>query len=209
MKPVVAAVTNSYQPEMEGKMSHSQRDLEADVAHVLINEAQLQARIQDLAQAIERDYAAVDDLLLLCVLKGGFVFLSDLSRALKRPHSVDFMAISSYGSGTSSSGEVRIVMDLNRPITDHHVLIVEDIIDSGHTLTYLRQQLLARSPASLKICTLLNKPSRRSVDVTVDYIGFDIPDEFVVGYGLDFDELYRNLPYIAVLKPEVFAHLVQ
>jgi hypoxanthine phosphoribosyltransferase len=194
---------------MEGKMSHSQRDLEADVAHVLINEAQLQARIQDLAQAIERDYAAVDDLLLLCVLKGGFVFLSDLSRALKRPHSVDFMAISSYGSGTSSSGEVRIVMDLNRPITDHHVLIVEDIIDSGHTLTYLRQQLLARSPASLKICTLLNKPSRRSVDVTVDYIGFDIPDEFVVGYGLDFDELYRNLPYIAVLKPEVFAHLVQ
>jgi hypoxanthine phosphoribosyltransferase len=209
MKPVVAAVTNSYQPEMEGKMSHSQHDLEADVAHVLINEAQLQARIQDLAQAIERDYAAVDDLLLLCVLKGGFVFLSDLSRALKRPHSVDFMAISSYGSGTSSSGEVRIVMDLNRPITDHHVLIVEDIIDSGHTLTYLRQQLLARSPASLKICTLLNKPSRRSVDVTVDYIGFDIPDEFVVGYGLDFDELYRNLPYIAVLKPEVFAHLVQ
>jgi hypoxanthine phosphoribosyltransferase len=194
---------------MEGKMSHSQRDLEADVAHVLINEAQLQARIQDLAQAIERDYAPVDDLLLLCVLKGGFVFLSDLSRALKRPHSVDFMAISSYGSGTSSSGEVRIVMDLNRPITDHHVLIVEDIIDSGHTLTYLRQQLLARSPASLKICTLLNKPSRRSVDVTVDYIGFDIPDEFVVGYGLDFDELYRNLPYIAVLKPEVFAHLVQ
>jgi hypoxanthine phosphoribosyltransferase len=194
---------------MEGKMSHSQRDLEADVAHVLINEAQLQARIQDLAQAIERDYAAVDDLLLLCVLKGGFVFLSDLSRALKRPHSVDFMAISSYGSGTSSSGEVRIVMDLNRPITDHHVLIVEDIIDSGHTLTYLRQQLLARSPASLKICTLLNKPSRRSVDVTVDYIGFDIPDEFVVGYGLDFDELYRNMPYIAVLKPELFAHLVQ
>jgi hypoxanthine phosphoribosyltransferase len=194
---------------MEGKMSHSQRDLEADVAHVLINEAQLQARIQELAQAIERDYAAVDDLLLLCVLKGGFVFLSDLSRALKRPHSVDFMAISSYGSGTSSSGEVRIVMDLNRPITDQHVLIVEDIIDSGHTLTYLRQQLLARSPASLKICTLLNKPSRRAVDVTVDYIGFDIPDEFVVGYGLDFDELYRNMPYIAVLKPEVFAHLMQ
>jgi hypoxanthine phosphoribosyltransferase len=99
-------------------------------------------------------------------------------------------------------------MDLNRPITDQHVLIVEDIIDSGHTLTYLRQQLLARSPASLKICTLLNKPSRRAVDVNVDYIGFDIPDEFVVGYGLDFDELYRNMPYIAVLKPEVFAHLI-
>jgi hypoxanthine phosphoribosyltransferase len=98
---------------------------------------------------------------------------------------------------------------LNRPITDHHVLIVEDIIDSGHTLSYLRQQLLARSPASLKICTLLNKPTRRTVDVPVDYIGFDIPDEFVVGYGLDFDELYRNMPYIAVLKPEVFAHLMK
>jgi hypoxanthine phosphoribosyltransferase len=193
---------------MEAKMSYSQHDLEADVARVLIDEAQLQARVQELAQVIERDYAAVTDLLLLCVLKGGYVFLSDLSRALKRPHSVDFMAISSYGSGTSSSGEVRIVMDLNRPITDHHVLIVEDIIDSGHTLTYLRQQLLARSPASLKICTLLNKPSRRSVDVVVDYIGFDIPDEFVVGYGLDFDELYRNMPYIAVLKPDVFAHLM-
>jgi hypoxanthine phosphoribosyltransferase len=189
-------------------MSHSLHDLEADVAHVLIDKAQLQARIQELAGAIEKDYAEVDDLLLLCVLKGGFVFLSDLSRALKRPHAVDFMAISSYGAGTSSSGEVRIVMDLNRPITDQHVLIVEDIIDSGHTLTYLRQQLLARSPASLKICTLLNKPSRRAVDVHVDYIGFDIPDEFVVGYGLDFDELYRNMPYIAVLKPEVFAHLI-
>lgn len=190
-------------------MSQSQHNLEADVARVLIDESQLQVRIRELAQAIERDYTGVDDLLLLCVLKGGFVFLSDLSRAIKRPHSVDFMAISSYGASTTSSGEVRIVMDLTRPITDQHVLIVEDIIDSGHTLTYLRQQLLARSPASLKICTLLNKSSRRAVDVLVDYIGFDIPDEFVVGYGLDFDELYRNLPYIAALKPEVFAHLIQ
>ena len=188
-------------------MSQSIRDLEADVASILISEIKLQTRIQELAQAISADYAESDNLLLLCVLKGSFIFLADLSRALSRPHGVDFMAISSYGAGTTSSGEVRIVMDLNRPISDHHVLIVEDIIDSGHTLNYLRQQLLARSPASLKICTLLNKPSRRAVDVPVDYIGFDIPDEFVVGYGLDFDEIYRNLPYIAILKPEVFAHL--
>lgn len=189
-------------------MSQVYRNLQEDVARVLISETDLQNRIHELGQAITADYAELDNLLLLCVLKGSFIFLADLSRALPRPHGVDFMAISSYGSGTTSSGEVRIVMDLNRPISDHHVLIVEDIIDSGHTLNYLRQQLLARSPASLKICTLLNKPSRRSVDVPVDYIGFDIPDEFVVGYGLDFDEVYRNMPYIAVLKPEVFAHLM-
>jgi hypoxanthine phosphoribosyltransferase len=190
-------------------MNQPYRNLKDDVASILISETQLQTRIQEIAQAITADYAELDNLLLLCVLKGSFVFLSDLSRALSRPHTVDFMAISSYGSGTASSGEVRIVMDLNRPISDHHVLIVEDIIDSGHTLNYLAHQLLARSPASLKICTLLNKPSRRAIDVYVDYVGFDIPDEFVVGYGLDFDELYRNLPYIAVLKPERFAHLME
>jgi hypoxanthine phosphoribosyltransferase len=195
-------------PQWRGKMSAPLHDLEEDVSHVLIDEAQLQNRIQELAAAITADYDADDELLLLCVLKGGFIFLSDLSRAIKRRHAVDFMAISSYGAGTSSSGEVRIVMDLNRPITNHHVLIVEDIIDSGHTLSYLHQQLLARSPASVRICTLLNKPSRRRVDVPVEYIGFDIPDEFVVGYGLDFNEVYRNLPYIAVLKPEAFAHLL-
>lgn len=189
-------------------MSQIDQDLAANIDRVLISETALQARIQELAKTITADYANLDNLLLLCVLKGSFIFLADLSRAVPRPHAVDFMAISSYGSGTTSSGEVRIVMDLNRPITDHHVLIVEDIIDSGHTLNYLRQQLLARSPASLKICTLLNKPSRRAVDVPVDYIGFDIPDEFVVGYGLDFDEIYRNLPYIAILKPVVFAHLM-
>ena len=189
-------------------MSQVPHNLKDDVASILISETELQNRIQEMAQKITADYANLDNVLLLCVLKGSFIFLSDLSRALPRPHGVDFMAISSYGSGTTSSGEVRIVMDLKRPISDHHVLIVEDIIDSGHTLSYLRQQLLARSPASLKICTLLNKPSRRAVDVPVDYIGFDIPDEFVVGYGLDFDELYRNLPYIAVLKSEMFAHLM-
>ncbi|RMG93524.1 MAG: hypoxanthine phosphoribosyltransferase [Chloroflexi bacterium] len=183
--------------------------MEADVDYILIDEKRLQSRIRQLAQQIEADYADVDDLLLICVLKGGFVFLSDLSRAIKRPHELDFMGVSSYGSGTESSGAVQIIMDLKQPITGRHVLIVEDIIDSGRTLNYMRSNLLARSPASLRICTLLNKPARREVDVPVDYIGFDIPDEFVVGYGLDFAEIYRNLPYIAVLKPAVFAHLFE
>ncbi len=178
------------------------------IERVFIDQAQLQARIEEIARQIEADYAELDDLLLICVLKGGYVFLGDLSRALQRPHALDFMGVSSYGSGTRSSGAVQIIMDLKQPIDGRHVLIIEDIIDSGRTLSYLRQNLLARQPASLKICTLLNKPSRREVDVPVDYIGFDIPDEFVVGYGLDFDELYRNLPFIAVLKPEIFAHLM-
>ncbi|MFQ5398084.1 MAG: hypoxanthine phosphoribosyltransferase [Anaerolineae bacterium] len=184
-------------------------DLEADVREVLISAERLQGRIKELAQAIEADYQEVDDLLLICVLKGGFLFLADLTRALQRPHELDFMGVSSYGSGTKSTGAVQIIMDLKQPIVGRHVLIVEDIIDSGRTLAYMRRTLLARSPASLRICTLLNKPARREVDVPVDYIGFDIPDEFVVGYGLDFDELYRNLPYIAILKPAVFAHLTQ
>ncbi len=182
-------------------------ELLSDVDHVLINEAQIEQRIRELVQEIEADYLNIDDLLLICVLKGGYVFLSDLSRALHRPHELDFMGVSSYGAGTKSTGAVQIIMDLKQPIQGRHVLIVEDIIDSGRTLSYLRQNLLARSPASMRICSLLNKPSRRDVDVPVDYIGFDIPDEFVVGYGLDFDEIYRNLPFIAVLKPEVFAHL--
>jgi hypoxanthine phosphoribosyltransferase len=188
-------------------MSQTIQDLYEDIERILISEEQLQARVAAIAAAIEVDYAEDEDLLLICVLKGGYVFLSDLSRALKRPHHLDFMGISSYGSGTKSSGAVQIIMDLKQPLAGRNVLIVEDIIDSGHTLRYLRQNLLARQPASLKICTLLNKPSRRDVDVPVDYIGFDIPDEFVVGYGLDFDELYRNLPFIAVLKSEIFAHL--
>lgn len=182
-------------------------NLQENVAHVLIDNATLQGRIRELASQIEKDYAEVDDLLVMCVLKGAFIFLADLTRYLQRPHAVDFMAISSYGAGVISSGAVQIIMDLKQDIAGRHVLIVEDIIDSGHTLSYLQRLLLARAPASLRICTLLNKPSRREVDVPVDYIGFDIPDEFVVGYGLDFDEHYRNLPDIAVLKPEVFAHL--
>lgn len=181
--------------------------LRDNIDRILISEVELQERIQELARQIDADYDEYDDLLLICVLKGGYVFLADLSRALQRPHELDFMGISSYGASTVSSGAVQIIMDLKQPITGRHVLVVEDIIDSGRTLDYLRRTLLARGPASLRICTLLNKSARREVDVPVDYIGFDIPDEFVVGYGLDFGELYRNLPFVAVLKPAVFAHL--
>ena len=184
------------------------KDIYANVDYALIDEERLHARIQEMADQITADYEGEDDLLLICVLKGGYMFLADLSRALKRPHELDFMGVSSYGSGTESTGAVQIIMDLKQPINGRNVLIVEDIIDSGNTLNYMRANLLARNPASLRICSLLNKPSRREVDVPVEYIGFDIPDEFVVGYGLDFDELYRNLPFIAVLKPEVFAHLM-
>jgi len=189
---------------MEGDVTLVKPNLLDDVHDVLINEDRLQQRIHELAQQIEEDFRDVERPLLLCVLKGAFIFLSDLSRLLEMPHEIDFMAISSYGAGTTSSGAVRIVLDLKEDIAGRHILIVEDIIDSGRTLDYMRRNLLARSPASVRICTLLNKPSRRAVDVPVDYVGFDIPDEFVVGYGLDFAQLYRNFPFIAVLKTRVF-----
>lgn len=182
-------------------------NLQDDVERVMIDAPTVQARVQELAQEIDTFYADKDDLLLICVLKGAFVFLSDLSRAIARPHEVDFMAISSYGSGTTSSGVVQILLDLRQSIENRHVLIVEDIIDSGHTLDYMMRVLQVRKPASLRIVTLLNKPSRRTVDVPVAHIGFDIEDEFVVGYGLDFAEEYRNLPEICVLKPHIFEHL--
>ncbi len=188
-------------------MVPADHDLSADVASILIDAEELQSRINRLAQEIAADYKETNDLLMICVLKGAFVFLADLSRRIERPHHLDFMGVSSYGAGTHSSGAVRIVMDLKQDIAGRHVLIIEDIIDSGRTLDYLLRLLQARDPASLRICTLLTKPSRREVEVPLDYVGFEIPDEFVVGYGLDFGEIYRNLPYIAVLKPEVFAHL--
>lgn len=188
-------------------MSQELHRLEDDIARVLIDEETLQARIRDLATQIEEDYRDVDNLLLICVLKGAFIFLADLSRALRRQHQLDFMGVSSYGAGTESSGAVQILLDLKQDVAGKHLLIVEDIIDSGRTLDYMRRNLMARSPASMRIVTLLDKPERREVDVPVDYIGFDIPNEFVVGYGLDFGEIYRNLPFIAILKPEVFAHL--
>jgi hypoxanthine phosphoribosyltransferase len=180
-------------------------DLEKDLAKILITREQLQTRIAELGAAISRDYAG-KDLLLLCILKGGVLFLSDLVRAIHIPHAIDFMAISSYGGArTESSGVVRIIMDLNANITNRNVLIVEDIIDTGRTLTYITELLKTRNPTSVKICALLNKPSRREVDVPLDYIGFDIPNEFVVGYGLDYNEIYRNLPFIGVLKVELYA----
>lgn len=179
-------------------------NLEQDIAKVLISREQLTQRVQELGVEISRDYAG-KDLLLVCILKGAFIFLGDISRAIHIPHSVEFMAISSYGgTRVESSGVVRIVMDLNVSIENKNILIVEDIIDTGHTLAYIVENLGTRNPASLKICTLLNKPSRREEQVKLDYVGFDIPNEFVIGYGLDYNEIYRNLPYIGVLKPEMY-----
>ena len=178
--------------------------LHKDVDHILITEEALQARIAELGAQISKDYTGRNPL-LLCVLKGGYVFLSDLTRALTIQHGIDFMAVSSYGASTKSSGVVRIIMDLDRDITGRDILIVEDIIDTGNTLSYLLDNLKARQPATIRLCTLLNKPSRREVDLEIDYHGFDIPDEFVIGYGLDYGENYRNLRYIGVLKPEIYA----
>lgn len=170
------------------------------IDRILIDEQALQRRVAELAHTISADYEG-KDLVLICVLKGGITFLTDLMRHITIPHEIDFMAISSYGVGQrESSGAVRLIMDLKDDIAGRDVLIVEDIVDSGRTMDYLLRLFWARNPASLRVCTLLNKPSRRVVDVPLDYIGFDIPDEFVLGYGLDFDEKYRNLPYVAVLK---------
>jgi hypoxanthine phosphoribosyltransferase len=168
--------------------------------HILIDETTLQQRVANLGQAISGDYQG-KDLVMVCVLKGGVTFLTDLMRHVAIPHEIDFMAISSYGGQrTESSGVVRILMDLHTNIAGRDVLLVEDIVDSGQTMAYLLRMLHARNPTSLRVCTLLNKPNRRVVDVPLDYIGFDIPDEFVLGYGLDYDEKYRNLPYVGVLK---------
>jgi len=174
--------------------------LEQILDHILIDEATLQRRVEELGQAVSADYQG-KDLMLICILKGGVAFLTDLMRRVTVPHEIDFMAISSYGGQrTESSGVVRILMDLHADIAGRHVLLVEDIVDSGRTMDYLLRALQARNPASLRVCTLLNKPCRRVVDVPIDYIGFDIPDDFVLGYGLDFDEKYRNLPFVGVLK---------
>jgi hypoxanthine phosphoribosyltransferase len=171
------------------------------IEEILIPSEKLQKRVRELGAEISRDYQG-QDLLLLAVLKGSVVFLSDLMRHIDVPHAIDFMATSSYGSGMESSGVVRILKDLDAPIEGRHVLIVEDIIDTGRTLDYLVRILNARAPRSLRICALLDKTSRREVPFPVDYVGFQIPDKFVFGYGLDYAELYRNLPYVAVLAPE-------
>ena len=175
-----------------------------DIDHVLLSEEQIQAKIGELAAQIAQDYAG-KEVLLVGVLKGAVLFMSDFARALQLPTQMEFMAVSSYGSSTSSSGVVRILKDLDRDIAGRHVLVVEDIIDSGLTLSWLMNNLNARSPASLEVVTLLRKPDAVKVEVPVRYVGFDIPNEFVVGYGLDYAERYRDLPYIATLRPEVYA----
>ncbi len=175
----------------------------AYISEILIPSDTLQSRIAELGAEISRYYEG-QDLLLVSVLKGSVLFLTDLVRRITVPHAIDFMATSSYGSGMVSTGVVRILKDLDVSIEGRNVLIVEDIVDTGRTLDYLVRILRARQPRSLRICTLLNKPSRREVEIPLDYIGFDIPDKFVLGYGLDYLELYRNLPYIAVLAPEYY-----
>ena len=178
-----------------------------DIDKVLISEGELDAAVSRLAEEISRDYAGEDKkLVLLCILKGSIVFMGDLMKKVTVPLEIDCMRVSSYGAGTQSSGNVNIVLDLIRPdLEECDVLIVEDIIDSGRTLSYLMKYLTHKGVKSVRTCTLLDKPSRRVVDFTPDYVGFEIPDEFVVGYGLDYAERYRALPYVGILKPEVYS----
>jgi hypoxanthine phosphoribosyltransferase len=179
--------------------------LDDDIEAVLITADEIRIKISELALVIDADYADREPL-LVGVLKGAAMFMSDLARALNRPSTMEFMAVSSYGSATTSSGVVRILKDLDRDITGQHVLIVEDIIDSGLTLSWLLKNLTSRNPASIEIVTLLRKPDAIKVEVPVKYIGFDIPNDFVVGFGLDYAERYRDLPYIGRLKPEVYSN---
>ena len=171
----------------------------ADKIRVLLTEEEVDKRINEVAEQINKDYAG-KSVHLICILKGGVFFTCELAKRLNMPVSMDFMSVSSYGAGTVSSGVVRIIKDLDEPLEGKNVLIVEDIIDSGRTLSHLKKLLSQRNPASLKICTLLDKPERRVVDVDVEYVGFQIEDKFVVGYGLDYDQQYRNLPYIGVVE---------
>ena len=178
--------------------------LEKDIEKVLLTKEQLEQRVKELGAQITKDYQG-KDLVLAAVLRGSYVFMADLTRAIDLPLTVDFMAVSSYGAGTVSSGQVEIKKDLSDSIAGKDLLIVEDILDSGNTLYYLKDVLAARHPASIHICTLMDKPERRVKPIKADYAGFQIPDAFVVGYGLDYAEQYRNLPYVGVLKPEVYS----
>ena len=178
--------------------------MKKDFAKVLITKEEIAAKVKEVAARITEDYKG-ESVLFVCILKGSVHFYSDLTREIDLPLTMDFMSISSYGAGTTSSGEVKMLKDLDKTINGKHVIIVEDIIDSGNTLSYLKRLLSSRQPASIKICTLLDKPSRRKVDLTPDYCCFTIPDEFVVGYGLDYDELYRNEKEIYVIAPAVYS----
>ncbi|MCK0176920.1 hypoxanthine phosphoribosyltransferase [Mycolicibacterium sp. F2034L] len=181
-----------------------------DIKSVLLSQEQIQTRTNELAAQIAETYADLrgsdQDLLLVTVLKGAVMFVTDLARTIPLPTQLEFMAVSSYGSSTSSSGVVRILKDLDRDINDRDVLIVEDIVDSGLTLSWLLRNLATRRPRSLRVCTLLRKPDAVRADVDIEYIGFDIPNEFVVGYGLDYAERYRDLPFIGTLEPKVYTH---
>ncbi len=174
-----------------------------DFMDVLIPHAQIQARVAELGAQISADYSG-KDLTVIGILKGSVLFMADLIRAISMPLAIDFMAVTSYGASTTSSGNVRILKDLDSSITGRHLLIVEDIIDSGLTMQYLLNNLASRGAASLRVCTLLDKPERRLTDVRADYTGFAVPNEFVVGYGLDYNQMYRNLPDIGVLHPEIY-----
>ena len=175
-----------------------------DIKEVLFTEEQLRQKVDELGAQITADYQGKNPL-IVSVLKGSYVFMADLTRRINVPCQVDFMVVSSYGAGTKTSGEVQIIKDLENSIDGRDLIIVEDILDSGVTLNYLMKVVTARGANSIRLCTLLSKPDRRRVDVPVDYLGFEIPDEFVVGYGLDFAERYRNLPYIGILKPSVYS----
>ena len=179
-------------------------NMQQDVLRVLLSEEEIRAKCKEMGARISQEYKG-KNLMLVTVLKGAVVFLADLMRAIEVPAEIDFMVVSSYGSGVKSSGVVKIVKDLDVPLAGKDLLIVEDILDSGLTLSYIKELIASRGPASIKIATLLDKPSRRTVDLVADYIGFSVPDEFVIGYGLDYDEKYRNLPYIGILKPEVYS----
>ena len=174
-----------------------------DIACVLIDEPSIAAKVAELGARIAADYAG-KDLVLVSVLKGALPFVADLMRKIPLPLALDFLEVSSYGKSTESSGVVRILKDLAHPIEGRHVLVVEDVLDTGFTLNYVLEHLRGQHPASVRLCTLLDKPARRIVPIPIDYRGFEIPDEFVVGYGLDYAERYRNLPYIGVLRPEVY-----
>lgn len=174
-----------------------------DIDHVLVTKEQIIARISELAEEIHRDFGD-EKIVMVCILRGSLYFFADLTRALPNFLELEFMSVSSYGSGTKSSGEVRIVKDLSCPIEGKNVIVVEDIIDSGYTISYLKRILGERRPKKLKVCTLLDKPSRREVEIKGDYVGFVVPNEFVVGYGLDYDQDYRNYPDVGVLKKDVY-----
>ena len=178
--------------------------MDEHIAEVLYSEEDLKQIVRRMGAEISRDYAG-KNLFLVCVLKGSFVFMSDLARAIDIPCTIDFLSVSSYGSGTSSSGEVQLIKDLTCPLGDKDLLVVEDILDSGVTLSFLLEMLSARHPRSIRLCTLLDKPARRKVDIKANYVGAEVEDKFIVGYGLDYAEKYRNLPYIGVLKPEIYA----